>query len=110
MVACYYGFEKKLALSQIPHWIQLLGGYLDEGKNDPLSANHFGYNTYLDNIESIYQGYKHKLFQNSQSVYGPMASFQELDDLINSRSTTSGEDCLIISVSSKQVSTWVFFK
>ena len=54
LVACDYGFEKNLVLSQIPRWIQLLGGYLDEGKDDPLSSSHFGSNAYLGNIESIY--------------------------------------------------------
>ena len=83
-----------------------MDGYLDESKDDPLLPSHFGSNAYLDNIESRYQGYIRELFQNSQSVYGYMASFQELSDLMNSKSATPGEDRPTILVSRKQVATW----
>ena len=39
LVACDYGFEKNLVLSQIPRQIQLLDVYLDEGKDDPFSPS-----------------------------------------------------------------------
>ena len=104
-VACDYGFEKNLASSKIAEWIQSLGGYLDEGKDDLLSPIHFGSNAYLDNNESRYRGYIHELLQNAHSLYGPMASFQELADLINIKYAMLGEYRLTISVSWKQVAT-----
>ena len=71
-------------------------GYLDEGKDDPLSPSHFGSNAYLENIESRYRGYIHDILRNIQSVYEPMASFQELADLMNSKYATPGEYRLTI--------------
>ena len=82
LVACDYRFEKNLASSQIYRWIQLFDGYLYECNDDPLLPCHFGYNVYLKNIESRYQGYIQELFRNSQSVYIPMSRFQVLADLI----------------------------
>ena len=70
-----------------------------------MSPIHFGSNAYLENIESRYQGYIHDILRNIQSVYEPMASFQELADLINIKYAMLGEYRLTISVSWKQVAT-----
>ena len=97
---------KNLASSQISRWIKLLDGYLGEGGDDPLSPSHLGYNAYLENIESRYQGFIHKILCNTKIVYVHMAIFQELADLISSKSTTPAEDRPTISVSRKQVAKW----
>ena len=78
-----------------------MDGYFDEGKYDPLSLVHFGSNAYLENIESRYQGYIHELFQNAYSVYRLMEIFQDLADLVNSKSETPGEYRPAILVSRK---------
>ena len=84
----------------------MLDGYLDEVKDDPLSPSHFDSNAYLENIESRYQGFIHKILCNAKIVYVHMAIFQELADLISSKSTTPAEDRPTISVSRKQVAKW----
>ena len=83
----------------------MLDGYLGEGGDDPLSPSHLGYNAYLENIKSKYQGYIHKLFQKAQSVFRTVASFQDIADLMNSKPATPGEDHLTILVYRKQVAT-----
>ena len=101
-VGCSWLWVKKnLASSQIPLWIKSLDGYLYEVKDDPVSPNHFGFNAYLENIDCRYRGYIHKVLRNIQSAYRPMESFQDIADLIDSKSATSGEDGPTKSVSTE---------
>lgn len=108
MVAYDMGFQRKLASTQLPIWYAKIYRAMLTGEDadDPISPSYCGKKTYLDEIDKNCEGYMHELFRYAQSVLGPLASFEEISQLINEKSASPGETRPTLSVSKDQLTNW----
>lgn len=106
-VAYDFGYQKPLAHTQLPYWYGKLNNAIAAGEsNDPVSPSYCGSKKYTYIIEKQHPGYLHELYRYEESIKGNLATFQELSDVINSKSTAPGEQQATLSISWRQLAAW----
>ena len=96
-----------MAHIQLPHWVGKIYDAILTGESaDPVSPVYCGSSKYVTTIEKNNPGYLHELFRYAQSVKGNVATFAELKEVMNEKSSAPGENRPTLSISCQQLSDW----
>lgn len=108
LVTYDHGFQRELAVSQLPVWEKKLLSLIETGKGtaQAISPAHAGSTKYVEIIERRHPGYVRELFRYAQKVKGARATFQELADCMCEKSATPGETRTTLSIGRSQLHRW----
>lgn len=71
-----------------------------------LSPSNAGRVTYVDSLEKEHPGYLRELFRYAERVIGTTATWQELAEVVNKKSSAPGEERPTLSISRRQLAKW----
>ena len=107
LIAYDMGYPGPLAYTRLPYWYGEINEAILKGEDrDPISPSHCGRESYVSEIERTYPGYLHELYRYAESVKGNLATFQELAETMNLKSSAPGEHRVPLSLSRRQLSAW----
>lgn len=101
------GYKAPLAHTRLPVWYGMVNAAITGGEStNRLSPSNSGRVTYVDALENDHPGYLRELFRYAERVIGTTATWQELAEIINQKSSAPGEERPTLSISRRQLSKW----
>ena len=105
------GYTAALAHSRLPFWYGNLSEAIDSGENlldgdDPVSPSHCGKTSYVETLEGTNPEYLRELYRYAEGVKGYLATFHEMVEVMNLKSSCPGETRPTLSLSRRQLALW----